>query len=391
MKIAAVIAEFNPFHNGHKYLCDQARVLGADTVIAVMSGNWVQRGDTAVISKFSRTRQALKNGYDLVAELPTHWAMSTAMTFADGAVEIAMNLGANMLVFGSECGDTPSLIKTAYTVRSPEFDALVKTHLASGTSLAKAREQAAETLCRGGEHLRNSNDILAVEYIRAAKEYNNEITFHAVKRIGVNHDSTVPQGDICSAGMLRDLISKGKLCDTAKYMPKKAYEILKESYENGKISDLKRLEKPILAFLRTATAEHYKKLPDISEGIENRIFSAVRMSSSLDDLFNYTASKRYTNARLRRLIISAALGADKDRIPKSVPYIRVLGCNSTGAEVLSLARKTSNLPIIMRAISLKENEVFKFEDKATDIYSLSMLNPDDCGTEFTNGVIVIKD
>lgn len=391
MKVFGIVAEYNPFHNGHMYLIDQAKRHGADAVVAVMSGNWVQRGDTAVISKFARTRQALECGVDLVAELPTHWAMATAQKFAEGALEILENLGIDTLIFGSECGDTERLIKTAYCVRSNEFSRQMRENLDIGMTPAKARESAVETLCGNGELLRSPNDTLAVEYICAAKALNSKCRFLAVKRQGTSHDSSATSGEFCSASALREMILSNKLSDAKKYMPEKSFDILYSEFENGKISDIKALEKPILTALRTTQPNELKQLPDISEGIENRLFSAARMSSSLSQLFDYAATKRYTNARLRRLVLSAFLRAKAENIPNSVQYIRVLGCNAVGAEVLKSARETTKIPIIMRSTALKDNTVFEFETRATDIYSLSQAQPDPCGSEFTNGVIIKKD
>lgn len=390
MKTAAIIAEFNPFHNGHQFLCNSARNLGYDALVAVMSGNWVQRGDTAVISKFSRTSQALECGIDLVAELPTYWAMATAQKFAKGAIEIIASLNVDSLVFGSECGDLVKLMQTVYCIRSNEFKSKLRYLLDNGLSLAKAREQAVQELCGLGEILQNPNDTLAVEYINAAKDLNLNLKFHAIKRVGVEHDSTNAANDFCSASYLRELIKNGNTDDIKKYMPDAAFEILKSDIENGKFSDLLRLEKTILAVLRQMTKEEYKALPDISEGIENRLFGAARMSANFKELMEYTATKRYTNARLRRLILAAFLKENKVLIPDTVPYIRVLGCNKTGAEVLQNARSSSKLPIIMRSTSLKEDSCFAFDEKATDIYSLSLFSPSPCGEEYTNGIIIKK-
>ncbi len=391
MKVTGIVAEYNPFHNGHKFLIEEARKHGAEAVVAVMSGNFVQRGDTAVISKFLRTKQALECGVDLVVELPTYRAMATAQKFAEGSMEILENIGINTLIFGSECGETERIMKTAYCVRSLEFKALMREQLDLGFTPAKARETAIEALCGNGELLRSPNDTLAVEYVCAAKQLNSKMKFIAVKRQGVNHDSNNTNGEFCSASALREMILSGKIERTAKYMPEKAYEILKTAYENGKISDLKILETTILSTLRTISKDDYKALPDISEGIENRLFSAARMGRSLPELLVYAATKRYTNARLRRLVLAAFLGEKATEIPENVPYIRVLGCNATGAEVLKTARKQSKIPVIMRSTALKGNPTFEFENKATDIYALSQINPDKCGEEFTNGVIVKKD
>ena len=391
MKVIGIIAEYNPFHNGHKYLIDEARNQGAEKIVAVMSGNFVQRGDTAIISKFLRTKQALECGVDLVVELPTLWAMATAQKFSLGAVEILENIGVDTLIFGSECGDIQKIMKTAYCIRSKEFSEAMREQLNLGFTPAKAREIAVEKLCGNGELLRSPNDTLAVEYVSAAKSFNSKMKFIAVKRQGVEHDSTNVDGEFCSASTLREMLLSGKIERVSKYMPEKAYEILKTAHDEGKISDLNILETTILSNLRTASKEDYKALPDISEGIENRLFSAARMGRNMKELLEYAATKRYTNARLRRLVLSAFLKAKASEIPETVPYIRVLGCNAKGAEVLKTARENSKIPVIMRSTALKGNPTFEFDVKASDIYALSQINPDQCGQEFTNGVIVKKD
>lgn len=390
MKTTAVISEFNPFHNGHKYIADKARQNGANCVIAIMSGNWVQRGDTAVISKFARTEQALRNGFDLVAEIPTYWAMATAQKFAAGAVYIAENLGVDTLCFGSECGDITRIMQTVYCVRSKEFELKVKSHLSEGTPLAKARELSVEELFGNGELLRNPNDTLAIEYISAAKDLNSKMRFEAVKRIAVGHNDILKSDGYCSASTLREMIRSGNIDEAESYMPHSAFDILLDQYEKGKISDINLLEKAIIAFLRTSSPEILAKTPDTSEGIEHRIFNAASMSSNFAELLETAGTKRYTNARLRRLILAAYLKESKDTIPAKVPYIRVLGCNETGAIMLQNSREISKIPIVMRSATLKSTPAFDFETKATDIYSLSQLVPDNSGSEFTNGVITIK-
>lgn len=388
MKTTAVIAEFNPFHNGHKYIAEKARENGANCVIAIMSGNWVQRGDTAIISKFARTKQALECGYDLVVELPTYWAMATAQKFAAGAIYIAENLGVDTLCFGSECGDITKIMQTVYCIRSKEFEARVKSYLASGLPLAKARETAAEELCDNGELLRNPNDTLAIEYINAAKDLNSKMRFEAVKRKAVGHHDSITAEGFCSATTLRKMIKQGTVDDAAEFMPKEAFSILLDEYESGKISDISSLEKAIIATIRTSSPEKIGKTPDTSEGIENRIFNAASMSSNLEQLMEYAGTKRYTNARLRRLILSVFLRESIDTIPAKVPYIRVLGCNQMGVGFLQSAREKTKIPIVMRSSTLKSTPEFDFEAKATDVYSLSQLIPDNSGSEFTNGVIV---
>ncbi len=388
MKTTAIISEFNPFHNGHKYIADKARENGADCVVAIMSGNWVQRGDTAVISKFARANQALECGFDLVAEIPTYWAMATAQKFALGAVYIAENLGVDTLCFGSECGDITRIMQTVYCVRSKEFEQKVKAYLSTGLPLAKARELSAEELCGNGELLRNPNDTLAIEYISAAKNINSKMRFLAVKRIAVGHNDILKADGYCSASSIREMIKNNNIDEAESYMPHKAFDILLDEYEKGKISDVASLEKAIIAYLRTSSPEILAKTPDTSEGIEHRIFNAASMSSNFAELLQTAGTKRYTNARLRRLILSAFLKESIDTIPATVPYIRVLGCNETGAIMLQSSREISKIPIVMRSATLKSTPEFDFEAKATDVYSLSQLVPDNSGSEFTNGVII---
>ncbi len=390
MKVFGIVAEYNPFHNGHKYLVDKARENGADVIVAVMSGNWVQRGDSGIISKFARTRQALKCGVDLVVELPTYWAMSTAQKFAKGSIEILNTLNIDTLIFGSECGDVERIIRTAECVRSMEFSRLMRQLLNIGKTPAKARESAVETLTGNGELLRSPNDTLAVEYVNAAKKLNSKMNFIAVKRQCVEHDSDTVTREFCSASKLRELIIADKITEIKSYMPEASFEILQNEVDDGKISDIKSLEKTILTALKTTMLDEFKHLPDISEGIEHRLFSAARSSSDLTQFFESTATKRYTNARLRRLVMSAFLKIKADDIPDTVPYIRVLGCTAVGAEVLKTVRTETEKPIIMRSTELKGNPVFDFETRASDIYTMTQRTPDPCGQEFTNGVITNK-
>lgn len=390
MKTAAIVAEFNPFHNGHKFLVDKAHDLGFDRTVAVMSGNWVQRGDSAVISKFARAKQALACGVDLVVELPTFWAMATAQKFAKGAIDIIANLKVDAIIFGSECGDIHQLMQTAYALRSEEFKSILRNLLDSGSTLATARAEAVDKLCGNGCLLRNPNDTLALEYICAAKELNLDVEFVAVKRVGVGHDSNLSSDSFCSASKIRSTLQKKDLLGVARFMPKPAFNILKEEYDNGRISDLNKFRKTILMVLRATPKEEYKALPDISEGIENRLYNAARMCSDYDELLDFTATKRYTNARLRRLILSAFLRMKQQDIPENVPYIRVLATNENGNEILKTARGSSTLPIVMRSTSLKDDICFKFEERSTDIYSLTFSSPAPCGEEFTNGVITEK-
>ena len=386
MSVYAIIAEYNPFHNGHKYLTDCAKSSEANVVIAVMSGNWVQRGDVAVVSKFTRCEQALSSGIDIVLELPTYYAMATAQKFALGAAEIIKNTGADTLVFGSECGDSNALIKAADCLSSNDCQLLIKEYLKNGLTIAAAREKALEELCKLGSLLSNPNDTLAIEYILAFKELKYDINFKAVKRIATDHDSTEYTHNYCSAKFIRE---NGKTDSSLaeKFMPKKAAELFAQAINSGKTADITRLDRSIITKLRSMTIDDFKNLPDISEGLENRIMNAVKTASSLQELIELLKTKRYTTARLRRIVLSAFLGENKAEIPPTPTYLRVLGYNDNGKEYLKQIRKASALPVIMRATELKGDPCFEFEVRATDLYCLAQENPDPCGTEFSKGII----
>ena len=386
MRAYAIIAEYNPFHNGHKYLADCAKSSGAKTVIAVMSGNWVQRGDVAVVSKFTRCEQSLSSGIDLCFELPTYYAMATAQKFALGAAEIIKNTGADTLIFGSECGNTDALVKAADCLSSNECQSLIKNYLKEGFSLAVSRQKALEDLLKLGSLLSSPNDTLAIEYILAFKELNYDINFKAVKRIATKHDSAEYIDNYCSAKFIREN-GKSDISLAEKFMPKKAAELFVDAINNGKIADIMRLDRSIITKLRSMSIDDFKNLPDISEGLENRILNAVKTASNLQELIESLKTKRYTTARLRRIILAAFLGENKAEIPLLPTYLRVLGYNDNGKEYLTQIRKTSALPVIMRATELKDDPVFQFESKATDLYCLAQENPDPCGTEFSKGII----
>ena len=316
--------------------------------------------------------------------------MATAQKFAKGAVDIIASLNVDAILFGSECGDTNKLMQTVYALRSDEFKVILRTLLDSGLTLAAARAEAIDKICGNGDLLRNPNDTLALEYISAAKDLDLKLEFVAIKRVGVEHDSTAISNNFCSASKIRATLLKGDILGVARFMPKPAFNILKEEYDSGRISDLSKFQKTILTVLRATPKDDYKALPDISEGIENRLYNAARMCSDFDELIDFTATKRYTNARLRRLILSAFLRMKQSDIPNTVPYIRVLASNENGNEMLKKARGSSTLPIVMRSTSLKDDNCFKFEDRSTDIYSLTFNSPAPCGEEFTNGVITEK-
>ena len=392
MKIAAVIAEYNPFHLGHEYMLTTVRNMGYDGIIAVMSGNFVQRGDAAISDKRSRAKMALSCGADLVIELPLPYAVASAQKFAQGSVEIIKGCGiVDAIAFGSECGDV-ELIKTTADIIANEIGDELKRQLDKGITFAAAREKAVASIDKkAAAILKSPNDTLAVEYVTALG--NCEIEPIAIKRIGAAHDGDAIDG-FASASQIRQMLLSGDIEGAAKYMPTAAAEILKEEIESGNAPvDLKRAENAVISHLRRLSIEDISNLPDVSEGLENRIFDAIRKGTSLDEIISRIKSKRYTMARIRRILLLAYLEVSKEDASVSVPYIRILGANQKGRQILKSMKKSATLPIITRTkevntLDKQAVNMFSLEGAAADLYWLMSPTNKPCGKDMTDPIIM---
>ncbi len=382
MKIAAVIAEYDPFHNGHKYLLNKAAEDGAEVIVVIMSGAFTQRGEVATFSKFDRTAMALAGGADLVVELPVTYAVSGAKRFAAGGVKIAQALHATDLYFGSECGDLELLSAAADIYNGEAIRPLLKAELGRGKTFAAARKISAEHLL-GKEPPAGANDNLAAEYIEAIKKSDANIVPHAVKRNSVLHDSGEPVGEFASASFLRGLIRKHDI-SALNYIPADVCKLITAAVSEGKIADHKRLEKAILYRLRTMSAEEFANLPDVSEGLENRLSAAARNASTLEEYYALVKSRRYTLARIKRITTSALIGITRDdyNLP---PHIRILGTNDKGQKVIGVAGRDST--VISRTSKYTESRLFALERRATDIAALAFRSVQPSLLDFTVGVI----
>ncbi|MBQ3548177.1 MAG: nucleotidyltransferase family protein [Clostridia bacterium] len=381
-----IIAEFNPLHLGHKYLIDEAKKLGE--VVCVISANFVQRGDTAIVEKHTRTEMALKCGADLVLEMPVCYSMSTAQSFALFGVWALKAAGCDCLMFGSETGEIAPLLKTADILKSENFSQKLALKLKSGVTFAAARQSAAEECGAPKNVLQGANNNLAIEYIVAAKSIGAEFDFLTIKRQGSGHDSSATDSGFASASLIREKLYEGDYQFAKQYMPKAAFDLIK----TDEISNIQNIETAILSILRTKTIDDFKNLPDISEGIDNKIFSAVRVATTLNEVYNNVKSKRYTLARIRRLVLSAFLGIDNSFFMQKPEYIRVLGFNKNGEEIIKACRKNSEIPIILKATEIKElsekaQKMFELENRATDLYLLSLNKPQECGLEYKANLI----
>ena len=386
--------EFNPFHNGHKYLIDSLKQTEDDTVTAVISGNFVQRGEPAILDVNKRTEMALECGVDLVLSLPLPFCVSTAEKFALAGITVLDSLNTlDFIAFGSE-SNSPELIKEcAEKLRSAEFDKLVSKLIDSGISYPVAREEAISQLfgAEVADVLKSSNDILGVEYVKALLELNSRLGVKTIQRIGAGHDSSDGTGNIRSASFIRSVVDNAD--EMKKFLPEQVFSILKTAIDEKNVMDYEKYEFSLLYKLRTMTVEEINNLPDVSEGLEYRIYDAVRTATSYNELLEKIKTKRYTLSRIRRILNYAYLGVTKDDLLLPVPYIRVLGFNEKGAGILKSVKNNSKLPVITRSADLKSlteegKKIFDMECKARDLYSLCLKNPDKCGKEMTEKIII---
>ena len=369
MRIAAVIAEYNPFHNGHAFHLRETRKAGSDAVVAIMSGNFVQRGEPAAFSKWARAEAAVRCGVDLVVELPVFWAVGRAQRFAQGAVSIANHLGCiDVLSFGSECGDAARILRAAQIVRTT---AVPRELLDGGMTFAAAREEAVRAAdASAAELLRMPNDTLAVEYALAAERCGAAFSFFAVPR-ACAHDGA-PVGEIAGASYIRRSLSDE---NTFAYCPPAAADVLRREIAAGRApADLRFAERALLCRLRLASAQEIAALPDVSEGLENRILAAAKQADSIDSLCDAVKTKRYTHARIRRILLSFLLGIRECDVPQDVPYLRVLAIGERGEDVLNAVKKSADLPMLTRrtgvsALGADAARTFALECAAAEVYA----------------------
>ena len=406
--VLGIICEYNPFHNGHLYQLEEAKkACNADFTIAVMSGNFTQRGDVALFDKWTRTEMALKNGIDLVIELPTVYATSSAENFADGAIKILNSLGiVDYLAFGSESGDITLLDKIATILYNEpkEFSQLINMQLRSGLSYPKARELAIATYFRGSkqytEALESPNNILGIEYLKALKRQKSHIIPITIKRINSDYNSTSTKNNFASATAIRERLQNNK--NIHRLVPYETYELIEEKLKKKDfLTNLSIFEKEIIYSLRKMTLEEIANLPDVTEGLENKIKFAVSNFTTLDKVIENIKSKRFTQTRIQRILVYALLEITKKDMNiarKAIPYIRVLGFNKHGKKIISAI--ASNNPKLKIIISLKrfldsnpDNSTKQLLSKdilATNIYTLGLKENPVANLDYTHKIIEIK-
>ncbi len=394
MLIAGIIAEYNPFHNGHAYHLARTKEIGVDAVVTVMSSNFVQRGEPALLSKRARAETAVRCGADLVLELPLPWCCANAQSFARGGVSLLSALGCvDVLSFGSESGSAEHLFNAVEAIDNPKTRSILKDNLTAGLPFAAAREAAVRE-CYGIETaavLSKPNDTLAVEYISEIVKQNSNLKPLAIARFGASHDSNKPnEQGFASASHIRALIRSGDAWQ--ENVPPVSEEIISREIVRGAApSYYKKLEAAVLVAIRGATPEKLRTLPDISEGIENRIIAAARNAATLDELFDGAKTKRYSHARIRRIVLHNFLGVTAQLQAGAPPYLRVLALNGRGREILKITKETAKLPIVTKpqeiaALDTYSRSIFTAECTASDIFALSLPVPLPCGSEYTGQI-----
>lgn len=393
MNIAGIICEYNPFHLGHQWQINQTKAAGATHIVAVMSGCFVQRGEPALWDKWTRTRTALANGADLVIELPVPYATATAQKFATGAVNILNSLGCvNTLSFGSELGEIQPLLTAVTALENPAVQWEIKKQLSTGITYAAARQKAIEVIYGNdiSQLLTHPNNILGVEYLLALSSINSPITPITIKRKGATHDSQ-NLGEFASASALRNLLINNKENEILPYIPENSHQLLLSAYKQGSCPNPDLYNRSLLTILRRTTPEQLANLPDISEGLENRLYKSIQQSNSIDQLLNNLKTKRYSHARLRRILLSAWLGIDKTLASSPPPYIRILGTRSKGKEILTTARKTATIPLSHSFATLQQIDhllpYIQLERTADDMYGTITNNVQPCGKDYGKFIV----
>lgn len=381
MKVSGIICEYNPFHNGHLHHIKETRKNGATHIVAVMSGNFVQRGDTAVMDKLDRARLAVRSGADLVIELPVQYSLASAQKFAEGAVWLLNNLGVvSELSFGSECGDIEKLQKALKVV---EYIAVAKADTIKGImekgytyprALSSVIDGVDESI---SDIIEQPNNMLAIEYLRAINKFSSSIKPFTVARRGTAHDGMKAGGEYASAAYIRECLGKGYGAELIRDFTTPLWaDAIAKAIQRGEISSLKRLERVLLYKLRTTNVQEIAQISDVGQGLENRIYAA-RMAGSIEELMFTVKTKRYTMARIKRILLSLLIGIKKSDMDNLPTYGRILAINERGQEILAAAKGRAKIPYATSISKLSQvDEVSKrfaeLEIKASDVYGLSL-------------------
>jgi predicted nucleotidyltransferase len=383
MKSVGLIVEYNPFHNGHAYHLQASKeAAAADVVIAVMSGNFLQRGEPALVSKWQRTKMALLNGVDIVFELPYRFATQKAETFSNGAVSILDAVGCDSLCFGSESGDLSLFLQTIdyLEIQHQSYNENIKQYIETGVSYPKALSLAFQQLPNSEKYLdlAKPNNILGLEYIKAIKHQKCALTPMTIPRKNANyHDEDFSSATIASATSIRKAIFADSDGESTidQYVPKPTKQLLKEYLHFYQVFHQWKNYWSYLQFrLIHSTPEDLREIYEMEEGLENRLLAAALESNNFHEFMQHIKTKRYTWTRLQRLCVHILTNTKKEEmvtLSEKASYLRLLGMTSKGREYLNKNKSHLSLPLISKLSSYKENEIYQ-DIKAARVYSLGI-------------------
>ena len=397
MRAIGIVCEYNPFHRGHLYQLEESRRLCGDAlIVCVLSGDFVQRGEAALFTKFARAEAACLCGADLVFELPLPWCVSSAERFAFGAVSILAGVGCDTLSFGSECGSAEILSRLAEADMDGEIREAVQQQLKrEGTlSYAEARQQVLfERLGEDAAILSGPNDILAVEYLKSAAAVKPDMKLLCIPRKGAEHDVR-SSGAFRSAMDLRESLERGEQISAS--IPEAAWSVFERELANGRKRDNARLEFALRSRLLQLRPTDFDLLPDGGDGAGRRLYKALNTGERLEDCVRSASTRRYSRARMRRLILYAALGVRAECIKGAPPYARLLACTERGRRHLSRnADVSSGTPILTKAAEVRNmgsaaEDTFELGASAHELYRLQFSADDDkaWGTDWRTGPFI---
>ena len=399
-KRIGIIAEYNPFHNGHLYQIQKAKELtGADTVITVMSGNFTQRGDTSLVNKFEKTKIALQNEVDMVIELPTIYSISSAENFALGGVKILNEIGnIDYLVFGIEEENLEKLqaIADVLVNEDDEFKRNIKEELDKGNSYPKAREIVLKKVL-SSENVENimqkPNNILAIEYLKALKTTNSKIKPFAIKRKNTMHNDENINENYASGTYIRKLFIENNFNEIKKVVPKYTYERLLELKNQGTyVSSINDFSDIVIYKIRTMTKEEISQIADVNEGLENSIKLASTTCKTIDEIIDKVSTKRYTKTRISRILTYILLDITKSEMEQSKnanQYIRVLGINKKCEGILKTINNNKLITSLKKfEENNRENQLLNIDKKATEIYTIKYPKSVQANLDYTSKFII---
>lgn len=387
-KILTIISEYNPFHLGHLYhLNESIKNINPDYKIAIISGNFVQRGEPSIMNKWERTKNALQAGFDLVIELPCIYSISSAENFATGSIKIANQIGTTQISFGSEIGNIENLNKLSKLIsqNENEYYKNIRKKLSEGYSYPKSQELVInEMFSNEFDNICSPNNILGLEYLKSIQKINPEITAITIKR----------NQDFSSSSNIRTLLRNNENLSKG-LLPDFSINTIQENIKSGKlVYSLKNFEKEILYTLRKMTIQDLENIPDIPENLLNKFKTSSNSCNSLEELIKNLKNKSITQARIQRILLYILLGITKQDMEfskQATPYVRILGTSQKGKELLS------NIPNCITSVKQFENtcnskellRMLEIDKFATDIYTLAYTQDSKSKLDYTTPLIML--